>query len=265
MGDLDGKTAVVTGAAGNIGIATSRVLAEAGASVVMVDLADEAVRAAAGALSDDGLSVLPVAADITSEAAVAAVVEQAVSAFGGIDVIDNNAAGTGLAQDDHDVVTMDLAGWDAMFAVNVTGPMLLCKHAIPSMIERGGGSIVNISSGTSLAGNDQTTAYACSKGALNTLTKYVATQYASKGVRCNALALGIVLPEGLDLGGEAPPADSPLSAVFEHHIVGRFGRASDVADTVLFLASDRSVFITGQVISVDGGFFAHLPSFRTSG
>jgi NAD(P)-dependent dehydrogenase (short-subunit alcohol dehydrogenase family) len=264
MGDLDGKTAIVTGAAGNIGLVTSRRLAEAGANVVMADLADDAVRAAAGGLSDDGLSVLPVAADISTEVGVLDLVEQAVGAFKGIDIIDNNAAGTAFAQDDHDVLTMDLSAWDAMFAVNVTGPMLLCKHAIPSMIERGGGSIINISSGTSLAGNDQTTAYACSKGALNTLTKYVATQYASKGLRCNALALGIVLPEAMDFGGEALPADNPMNAVFEHHIVGRFGRPADVAEVVLFLASDRSAFITGQVVSVDGGFFAHLPSFRAS-
>jgi NAD(P)-dependent dehydrogenase (short-subunit alcohol dehydrogenase family) len=265
VGDLDGKVAIVTGAAGNIGSVTSRVLAEAGASVTMTDIVEDRLKEVAASLEAEGHKVLPVAADVASESDVQNVVNQTISTFGGIDILDNNAGGTSLTgQFDGDVTSMDVGLWDQMYGVNVKGPMLFCKHAIPSMVERGGGSIINISSGTSLAGNDAYTAYASSKGALNTLTKYVATSHGAKGVRCNALCLGIIVPPEM----AAAMADMPetpgmpsMSPYLAHHIVGRLGAPQDIANMVQFLASERSAFITGQVISIDGGFFAHLPTF----
>jgi NAD(P)-dependent dehydrogenase (short-subunit alcohol dehydrogenase family) len=134
--------------------------------------------------------------------------------------------------------------------------MLMCKHAVPAMIASGGGSIINISSGTSLAGDMQYTAYATSKGAINTLTRYVATQYGAQGVRCNALALGLVATPML--AANMPP---PLLEIFRSNkLTGRIGRPNDVAEVVAFLVSDRSAFVTGQVWSVDGGFYAHVPT-----
>jgi NAD(P)-dependent dehydrogenase (short-subunit alcohol dehydrogenase family) len=261
MGELNGKVAIVTGAGGNIGSVTSRVLAEAGASVTMVDIAEERLKEVAAQLESEGLHVLAVAADVASESDVRDVVAKTVSAFGGLDILDNNAGGTALtSQHDGTVVTMDVALWDEMYGINVKGPMLFCKHSIPAMVERGGGSIINISSGTSLAGNDTYTAYASSKGALNTLTKYVATAHGAQGIRCNALALGIVVPPSM--ANASPPPGAPnMNPYLAHHIVGRLGAPQDIANMVLFLSTEKSGFITGQIISIDGGFFAHLPTF----
>jgi NAD(P)-dependent dehydrogenase (short-subunit alcohol dehydrogenase family) len=258
VNELDGRVAIVTGAAGNIGSETSKALGEAGARVAMVDIEAVQLEAVAASLRAEGFDVLPIAADVTSEADVARAVATTVETFGGIDILDNNAGGTTLTatEGDGDVTTMTVDLWNRLIAINLTAPMLLCKHVIPSMVERGGGSIVNISSGTSLAGNDAYTAYACSKGGLNTLTKYVATSHAAKGIRCNALALGIVVPPGTP--------ETPDMPFLGHKLVGRLGRPRDIADMVVFLASERSSYITGQIISIDGGFFAHLPTFTLS-
>jgi NAD(P)-dependent dehydrogenase (short-subunit alcohol dehydrogenase family) len=255
MKELEGKVAIVTGAGGNIGSMTSRLLAEAGAKVTMSDVAQEPLEKAAAELKADGFDVLAVAGDVSSESDVQNVVAQTVERFGAVHILDNNAGGTTIVGNDLTVLDMDVDLWDRMYGTNVKGPMLFCKHVIPHMISAGGGSIINISSGTSLAGTNMFTAYASSKGALNTLTKYVASAHGAQGIRCNALALGIVLRPGTD------PSAMGLQDYVKHHIVGRTGESTDIANAVLFLASDRSAFITGQVISVDGGFFAHLPTF----
>jgi NAD(P)-dependent dehydrogenase (short-subunit alcohol dehydrogenase family) len=260
--ELEGKVAIVTGAAGNIGSETSRALAEAGARVVLVDVEAESLAALAASMKSAGYDVLAAPADVTQEADVVRVVDQAVHAFGGVDILDNNAGGTMLTatHGDGDVTTATVELWDQLMAVNLRGPMLFCKYTIPLMISRGGGSIINISSGTSLAGNNANTAYACSKAGLNTLTKYVATSHGAAGIRCNALALGLVGPANL---ADLPPMEdtSMLDAHVAHKLVGRLGVPRDIADVVVFLASARAGFITGQVISVDGGFFAHQPTF----
>jgi NAD(P)-dependent dehydrogenase (short-subunit alcohol dehydrogenase family) len=258
VADLEGKVALVTGAAGNIGSETCSALAEAGAKVVLVDIEEEGLRAVTATLERSGSEALACPADVTEESDVMRVVRAAIDVFGGIDILDNNAGGTMLTatQGDGDVTTMSVDLWDQLMAINLRGPMLFCKHSIPSMIERGGGSIINISSGTSLAGSDAYTAYACSKGGLNTLTRYVATSHGADGIRSNALALGIVGPAASSNLPEL--LDSPYLA---HKLVGRIGVPRDVADLVVFLASSRSSYITGQVISVDGGFYAHQPTF----
>jgi NAD(P)-dependent dehydrogenase (short-subunit alcohol dehydrogenase family) len=252
--DLRGKVVIVTGAAGGIGSATSRAFAAAGARVVVTDRAQEGLTALARELGSDA-DVIPVVADVTREADVERVVRTAVDSFGGVDVLDNNAGATNMAHVDQTVIDMEVDLWDQIFAINARGPMLFCKHTIPVMAARGGGAIVNISSGTSLAGAPAFTAYASSKGALNTLTKYVASAHGGQGVRCNAILPGIILREGLGVPEEM------LVEYRKHHIVGRLGDPDDVARAVLFLASDLSSFITGQIFSVDGGFFAHLPIF----
>jgi NAD(P)-dependent dehydrogenase (short-subunit alcohol dehydrogenase family) len=132
----------------------------------------------------------------------------------------------------------------------------MCKHSLPLLIEGGGGSIVNLSSGTSLAGDMQYTAYACAKGAINTLTFYIATQYGQKRVRCNALAVGLVKTSKMD---ESVP--KPLLDLFTaNHIIGRLGESGDVAEMIRFLASDHATWITGQVLGINGGFYAHMPT-----
>jgi NAD(P)-dependent dehydrogenase (short-subunit alcohol dehydrogenase family) len=258
MGEFEGKVAIVTGAGGNIGSVTSRMFAEAGARVMMTDIAEEPLAKAAEAIQADGFEVISMPGDVGSEADVRAVVAKTIDAYGGVDIMDNTAGVTNMsAGEDAGVTTMDVAIWDSIFNCNVKGPMLYAKHTIPSMVQRGGGVIINISSGLSLAGNDYFVAYGSSKGALNTLTKYVATAHGAQGIRCNALALGVIVRPNI---GDVS-AGATMNDYLKHHIVGRLGRAEDIANTVLFLASDRGAFITGQVISVDGGFYAHLPTF----
>jgi NAD(P)-dependent dehydrogenase (short-subunit alcohol dehydrogenase family) len=251
-GELDGKVAIVTGAAGGIGRETAKVLAAAGAKVVLADLPDTDLEDAAAAVTGEA-TYHPV--DISDEESVRALIDFAVSRFGRLDVLDNNAA-RGGDPGDGPVADMEVEVWDGVFAVNARGAMLMCKHAIPRMIAGGGGSIVNISSGTAQGGDDFATAYACTKAAIQTLTMYVATQYGRNGVRCNAIAPGIIRTPLLEAAVPQPIIDVMVA----QKPVGRIGEARDVAELVCFLASDRAAFITGQVIAADGGFFAHVPS-----
>lgn len=255
--DLEDKVAIVTGSgdAGGIGYMIVRVLAEAGAKVVLSDIRDAELGALANPLKKDGLNVAYQAVDISDEKSVEALIQFTVTTFGRIDIVVNNAARQAVPQD-LDVMNMPVDVWDKIMETNDRGDMLMCKHSLPVLIKGGGGSIINISSGTSFAGDMQHTAYGCSKGAINTLTRYVATQYGNKGVRCNALAPGLVRTSRLE--ATLPPVIRDLFAA--HHVVGRLGETTDIAEAVRFLASDHSAWITGQVISIDGGFYAHLPT-----
>jgi NAD(P)-dependent dehydrogenase (short-subunit alcohol dehydrogenase family) len=253
--ELHGRVAIVSGGAGAIGSATARLLAQAGAQVVIADLPASPMHEVAAALRAEGLAVQAHALDLSDEASIQALMADTAAQHGRIDILDNNAAMKGLSAD-RDVMAMDAAVWDAVMGCNARGTMLMCKYALPSMIAGGGGSIINISSGTSQAGDFLHTAYAVSKGAINTLTRYVATQYGNQGVRCNALLIGSVVTPAMQRA--LTPAVQAQMATFK--AVGRLGQPEDVADMVAFLASDRSRWITGQTWGVDGGFFAQLPT-----
>jgi NAD(P)-dependent dehydrogenase (short-subunit alcohol dehydrogenase family) len=254
MGDLDEKVAIVTGAAGNIGAETCRSIAEAGARVVLADLAESRVQEVSNSLRNDGHDVQAYTIeDVSDETSVMGMVRYVVDTYGSIDVLDNNAAATRLAGfEDPDVTTISQDLWDRTMAVNARGPMLLCKHVIPIMIESGGGSIVNISSALSLAGDLRYVAYSASKAAVNSLTRHVAARYSADGVRCNAIAIGRVP------GSVGGSNRALLEERVTQSLARRVGRPREIADVVTFLASPRSSYITGQVISVDGGYLAHV-------
>jgi NAD(P)-dependent dehydrogenase (short-subunit alcohol dehydrogenase family) len=260
-GALAGKVAVVTGGAGGIGVATVAALANAGASVVVADVAGAPIAAVVDDLSARGLPVAGLVVDVSSEESVRELVRFAVDTFGGLDVLDNNAALTAAIARDRDVVTMPVELWDRVMAVNLRGPMLLCKHAVPVMIARGGGSIINIASGQGLSGDRTMVAYGSSKGGLVALTRFVAAAYGEHGIRCNAVAPGLIKTAALDADMPAPVQE----AIRKNNLVPRLGNPDDVAQIVTFLASPAASFITGQVISVDGGFLAHLPTMASLG
>ena len=255
---LAGKVAIVTGAASGIGAGTARVLAAAGAAVVVADINVEKAEQQAATIRAAGDRALAVEADVSDEASVERLVAEAVAAFGGLDVVHNNAAATVLSRSEPQLIgDADATQWDRTFRVNTTGAMLVIKHAIPRMLERGRGSIINMSSGAGQRGDLGHSAYGASKAAIVSLTQYVATQYGKQGIRCNAISPGMIItPDNAHIHG-----GRTSELMIRHHLTPRLGTPDDIAYAVLFLASDESSFITGQLIAVDGGSSAHAPYY----
>lgn len=256
MALLDGKVALVTGAAGGIGSETALALAEQGARVVLTDLKAEMLQEVTDRLKGQGRDVVCKVADVTLEDEVKAVVAFAAETWGGVDILDNNAGATGFSARDLDVTEMPIEMWDQVQAINSRGPMLFCKYVVPQMLERGGGSIINISSGQSLSGDVSNIAYAAGKAAVNGLTRHLATAYGPRGIRVNAIAAGLIVQPGT----EARLPQKVRDIFLEHCLIQRLGTPRDIANMVVFLASDLASYITGQVLSVDGGILAHIPT-----
>jgi len=258
MGSLEGKVAIVTGGAGGIGAATARAIAREGGSVAVVDIdgtrADEVARAISGS---EGVA-MSVGADLSDEAAVKATIQAIVGRFGRVDVLHNNAALTESAflARDTDVTELALDVWERAMAVNLRSQMLMCKHVLPEMVRDGGGSIINMSSGASLKGDRTRTAYGVSKAGVNTLTMYVATSHGKQGVRVNTIVPGLIITDAV----RAHLTEQMLTGLGRATLTPYVGEPDDVANLVVFLASDRSRYITGQMIAIDGGMSAHVGS-----
>ena len=241
--DLGGRGALVTGASRGIGAATARALDAAGARVALVARALDELETVAGELRHDPV-VLP--ADLEEPTAAASVARRALDALGHVDVLVNNAATAARLP----TVDTDIATIDKILAVNVRAPLLLIAALLPSMTERGRGSIINLSSVSGVIGTPRRAAYAASKGAIDAATRSLAVELGPFGIRVNSVAPGVVdtalWASNKKIGGvpEAINALTPLR---------RWADPEDVADVIVFLASDASRFVTGETISADGG------------
>ncbi len=244
-GRLEGKVAVVTGGASGIGRETARRFAEEGARVCVVDLADEPGEEIASEI--DGLYAH---ADVTSAEDVQRVYREAAGRFGGLDVLFNNA---GISPpDDDSILETDLDAWQRVQDVNLKSVFLCCKYGIPYLLERGGGSVINTASFVAVMGAATSQiSYTASKGGVLAMTRELGVQFARQGVRVNALCPG---PVSTPLLQELFAKDPEKAARRLVHLpMGRFAEATEIANAVLFLASDESSYVTASTFLVDGG------------
>ncbi|MGE3269570.1 MAG: SDR family NAD(P)-dependent oxidoreductase [Chloroflexota bacterium] len=252
MGRLDGKVAIVTGAGSGIGRAITLGYAREGARVLAIDVNLAGAQETAAQAGSD--AVLAHHADITDPAQVEAAVSACVKAFGTLSVMVNNAAIQLHGQDGpcHEV---PLEIWERTLAVNLRGPFLGAKYALPALMQAGGGVVINIASPTGFAGlGAGYTAYATSKGGVTTLTRVIAKDYAQHGIRCNAIVPGAT---------ETPLTDEIFAdqdvrqALTGATALGRLGKPADLVGIAIFLASDEAAFATGAHFFVDGGLTMH--------
>ncbi len=244
---LDGRTALVTGASRGIGAATATALSRAGARVALVARDRRALEALAVELGGDHV---PITADLADAEAPARVAMEASDALGGVDILINNA-GQAVRQPTVET-TADVI--DRLLALNVRAPLLLVASLVPIMARRAGGSIVMLSSISGLTGTPNRAAYAASKGAVGAATRSLAAELGPLGIRVNAVAPGVV---DTDLWTRNKQVPGVVESVTAQTPLRRWGLADDIADVILFLASDTARFVTGEIISVDGGM-AHF-------
>ncbi len=249
---LKGKIVLITGAGMGMGREASLLFAEEGARVVVGDINKAAAEDTVALVKKAGGDALAVAGDVALEADVQRMVEEGVKRFGGLHVLYNNA-GVLWKDKDRSVLETDGAQWDRVMAINLKSVFWVTKHGIPHLRAAGGGSIVLVGSVSALAGFTRAQdAYTAAKGALISLNKSLAIQFARDNIRCNIIHPGIV-----ETPLQAPYLNDALRAEFKTAIpLGRIGQPRDIAYAALFLASDESAFMTGAEMIVDGGFMA---------
>jgi NAD(P)-dependent dehydrogenase (short-subunit alcohol dehydrogenase family) len=251
MADLSNKVAIVTGAASGIGRASAELFAANGAAVIVADVTDDAGQRVADAIAARGQTAMFVHCDVSKPEDVEALVHAALAQYGRLDVLFNNA---GIEGEVAFTGSSSLENWHRVIAVNLTGTYLGMRYGIEAMLRTGGGSIINNASVAGMVGFPGIPAYCASKGGVIQLTRTAALEYATQGVRVNCLCPGVIDTPMVERFTQATGQGDEEIAALEP--VGRMGRPEEVAELAMFLASDRSSFITGAIIPVDGGFVA---------
>jgi NAD(P)-dependent dehydrogenase (short-subunit alcohol dehydrogenase family) len=249
MGRLDGKVCVITGAGGGMGREAALLFSEEGAQVCVADVNVEAAQSVANEARDAFAQQV----DVADEASVKAMMDATAERYGGIDVLYNNA---GISpNDDASVLDTGVDAWDRVQAVNTKGVFLCCKHGIPHLQQRGGGSVINVASFVAILGAATSQiSYTASKGAVLSMTRELAVQFARENIRVNALCPGPVeTPLLLSIFGDDPAA---LERRRTHWPMGRLAKPREIVNGALFLASDESSYVTGSTFLVDGGLTA---------
>jgi NAD(P)-dependent dehydrogenase (short-subunit alcohol dehydrogenase family) len=249
MGRLDGKICVITGAGGGMGREAALLFSEEGAQVCVADVNLEAAESTAAETRDAFAQQV----DVADEASVKAMMDATAERYGGIDVLYNNA---GISpNDDASVLDTSVDAWDRVQAVNTRGVFLCCKHGIPHLQQRGGGSVINVASFVAILGAATSQiSYTASKGAVLSMTRELAVQFARENIRVNALCPGPVeTPLLLSIFGDDPAA---LERRRTHWPMGRLAKPREIVNGALFLASDESSYVTGSTFLVDGGLTA---------
>jgi NAD(P)-dependent dehydrogenase (short-subunit alcohol dehydrogenase family) len=249
MGRLDGKVAVITGAGGGIGREATLLFSEEGASVCVADVAEEQGQQTASEAREAFFHKV----DVTDPASVEEMYTATAERYGGVDILYNNAGI--MPADDASILETEMDAWQRVQDVNTKGVYLCCKYGIPHLIQRGGGSVINVASFVALAGAATSQiSYTASKGAVLSMSRELAVEFARQGVRVNALCPGPVeTPLLMRLFSETPGA---LERRLVHIPLGRLAQAKEIAYGALFLASDESSFVNGSTFLVDGGITA---------
>lgn len=247
MGRLRGKSAVVTGAAKGIGRATAELFAREGARLVVNDVDEAGLEDLRARLVSDGVEVEAVVGDVSVVEDARRIITAAVEGFERLDVLVANAGVIPL----NNVVDATPEDWDHVMAVDGRGMFLTCKFAVEAMLETGGGSIVCLSSISGLAGQKEQSTYGPAKFVASGITKHLAVEWADRGIRVNAVAPGTITTEAV-----AALPEEYKAPMKEAHPIGRLGEPVEVANAILFLASDEASFVTGAILPVDGGYLA---------
>jgi NAD(P)-dependent dehydrogenase (short-subunit alcohol dehydrogenase family) len=251
-GRLPGKSALITGAAMGIGRATAELFAAEGARVVAGDIDGDGLKRLEESVEAIGAELVPVVGDVSKPEDAKRMVEAAVEHYGRLDVLVANAGVIPLRT----ITEATPEDWDEVMAVDGRGMFLTCKYAIEAMLETGGGAIVCLSSISGVAGQKSQSTYGPAKFAASGLTKHLAVEWADRGIRVNAVAPGTIRTERVKRLPEEPGGREYIEEIERMHPMGRLGEPEEVAEAIVFLASEQASFITGAILPVDGGYLA---------
>lgn len=252
MNDMNGKVALITGGSSGIGLATAIAFAKKGAAVVIADIDETAGEKAVETIKSQGGEAIFVKTDVSSSEQIQALVNKTVEQFGGLDYAVNNA---GIGGESVPTAEITEAGWDRVIGINLTGVWLGMKYQIPEMLKRGGGAVVNVASILGKVGFANAAAYVAAKHGVVGLTKSAAMEYATQGVRVNAVCPAFIYTPMLANAGMAEGTEM-YDYIASKHPVQRMGTSEEVANMIVWACSDEASFVTGASLMVDGGYTA---------